>query len=536
MKAFNKYVDINKRSLLLAMTECIRPMQEFYDPKRRYLPFFHNSMTKGEHFGNRHHDGFSVSHIPGRWLNGLLNIENLLDLPIDENAINNLRYWAFESLEGAAIGFPACIDTKNENMVLVKKTDLHNLREVMHALVALSAYRGDKKAFELACNLISCVDKYFDYDNCIFKEQSYMDDTGAQATCCAAMPNEKFPFPATFGRYIGPLVKFYRTTGYSKAIIQAIKLKDACFRKILNKDGELDVRIFGNHTHSITSMMSSLALLGETIRDDDILRRVHSFMGNGLKSIALDFGWCIENYQRTDFVGEINNTVDIMETCLILAKAGFPNYYARAEKIIRTHLLPAQLLDTSFIPDCNDPNDSGNFQLAKRSKGAFGFPCPFGHEDHPGSDISFNWDIVGGGAEGLCEAWKERTTVESNLVSINLLFDYEDQNIVFSNPYDGLGMASIILKKPVTIRVRIPGNCSDQNIRINGGKFEKDNQWIYIFDGELGKKISIDFALQEKFEYYSFRDKSLKFRYWGEEITGAVSVGKRLCYFPEIDA
>lgn len=56
-------------------------------------------------------------------------------------------------------------------------------------------------------------------------------------------------------------------------------------------------------------------------------------MENGLQQIAVDFGWCIEGYARWDDVGEINNTADILETCLILGKWGYPGYYARSERI-----------------------------------------------------------------------------------------------------------------------------------------------------------------------------------------------------------
>ena len=47
----------------------------------------------------------------------------------------------------------------------------------------------------------------------------------------------------------------------------------------------------------------------------------------------MEFGWCLENDLRTDLVGEINNSRDLMEACLYLGKNGFEGYYGKAEKM-----------------------------------------------------------------------------------------------------------------------------------------------------------------------------------------------------------
>ena len=54
--------------------------------------------------------------------------------------------------------------------------------------------------------------------------------------------------------------------------------------------------------------------------------------------------------------------------------------------MLRSHILPAQLLDVSFLTDETSEDDALD-HLAGRMEGAFGFPCPYGHEYDPGSDI-----------------------------------------------------------------------------------------------------------------------------------------------------
>ena len=77
MKTMNKYVNVNKRDLRLALKEALRPMMTFFDPSHGNIPYFGNCMT-GENWGNAHSTTFSMAHIPGRWLNGLLNAEDVL--------------------------------------------------------------------------------------------------------------------------------------------------------------------------------------------------------------------------------------------------------------------------------------------------------------------------------------------------------------------------------------------------------------------------------------------------------------------------
>ncbi len=523
-----KYVEVNRRDLRLALRESLRPMQTFLDPEHGWLPYFGNNMA-GEEFGNRLDTGLSVSHVPGRWLNALLSAEDVLgreEAALDEDVVNKLAYWAHRCVADSPVGLPPHIDL--ETLEMTKTVDLHNLRETMHALAALTRYRQDEKARALALRLIDTVDRYYDYDAGRFDAERWSAATGGREVAWDRR------FPRSFGRYIGPLVKFWKATGEPAALRQALRLKDVCFRGTLNERGDYDPLVFGFHTHSTTSMISSLAILGDAVGDRRILERCRAFLENGLREIAADFGWCIEGYARQDDVGEINNTADILETCLILGKWGYPGYYARAERILRTHLLPAQLLDTHFIPEPEDPADPARYHLASRSRGAFGFPCPYGHEySKDASWISFNWDIVGGGAEGLCEAIRAQWSRDGGLLSINLLFDADSELFSFRNPYDGDGTAALTVHAPLNaLRVRIPGGCA--GVKAENAAGFADGEWLYLsgFTQEVPIRLLYDF--RETVTDSPFRGRFFTFRRLGEEVTGAVNGDKRLCFFPEI--
>ena len=528
---YNKYVEVNQRDLYAAIANGIWPMLNNYDPKRNMLPYFGNVMSQGSDFGNSHDSGCSLSHIPGRWLNALLEAENTIDISVNDKHIEILRRWAFRSMEGDDVFLPVWIDT--DTLDIIKKVDLHNLRETLLAFSALCQYRDDEKAYELAIKLIANADKYYDYKSFTFLYDKFTADTGSEVAYYDPHKKIALPFPQNFGRYIGALVKFYKATGSKEAISQAIRLKETCFDRVLNERGDYLPDLFGFHTHSTTSMISSLAQLGQIINDNGILLRVKNFMEKGLNEIALDFGWCIEGYKREDFVGEINNTTDILETCLILGHAGYTDYYARAEILLRNHILPSQLLDTSFIPEIDDVGDDSIYKMASRSRGAFGFPTPVGHEDHAGARISFNWDISGGGVSGLCEAYKHRVNISNHLISINMLFDYKDAYIKFLNPYDGKGKSIIVVTRQISIRIRMPRNIGD--IKVYGCDYFIDKGWLYLLNSGVGCLITVDFDFQTSEQTYCFRNNRFTFQFKGEEVQKATSKGKRLCFFEALD-
>ena len=525
---FKKYVSCNTHDLNLAIREGMRPMQTFFDTTKDNLPFFGNEMAPKCH--NFHNPTFSAGHIPGRWLCALLHAEEVTGIPADPQAVENLKKWAFASLEEHPIGFPSCMNF--EKMEFIDATDLHNLREIMHALFALVNWRQDDHARELALGVIRALNRYFDFDNAKFDEEKYTRETGAKAmySCCA--PSEGLLFPIHFGRYIGPLVKFWRASGEPEALEQAIRLKDTCFRHILLESGDYDAVRFGGHTHSTTAMISSLAQLGDVTNDPAIFERIDAFFKNGLRKIALPFGWCIEGNHRHEIVGEINNTSDIMETCIIMGKHGYSGYYAQAEQILRAHFLPAQLLDPCFIPEDEESSHVDTYRMASRSVGAFGFPTPYGHEDHPGAWISFNWDIVGGGVNGLCEAYKACVSAENGVITIPLHFAADRDTHTVSDPYQNNGIMTVTPKADnLRLKIRIPERATVRSVSV---PHTAEGEWLYPAPVKSDESIEIAFDFETIDITKDFRGNRITYRWHGEEVIGANNGDRRLCFFPTI--
>src|SRR5690606_4917158 len=78
-RQFNRKVQTNSTDLGLAIREGCNPMQQMLDNDHDNLPYFGNVMS-GDDPRNFHYYNFSLGHIPGRWLNALLNAEDVLQV------------------------------------------------------------------------------------------------------------------------------------------------------------------------------------------------------------------------------------------------------------------------------------------------------------------------------------------------------------------------------------------------------------------------------------------------------------------------
>lgn len=534
---FPNRVQVNNSDLYLAIREGMRPMQEWYDTDHDFLPFFWNYIS-GPRYGNSHHRSYSAVHAMGRWLDALANAQEITGATVSDEAYDHLTYWAYRIFENQT-GMMANLNLETFDFEDV--CDLHNLREAMYAFAALLKRNpNDQRAKDAAAHLIDMVDRYTNFETGEWKTDLYEAERNGKVECGASSEREIYRFSSTLGRYIGGLVRLYLSWPYQKALDQAIRLTNTALNVVLLPDGKFDTKRFAEHLHSTSSMISGIAMLGSLIGDMAILERVKIFMENGYYDMALDFGWCLENMTRPDdLVGEINNTGDYLEACLCLGKAGYSTYYDRADKMIRCHILPSQLLDVSFISDEPSPDCSIN-HMASRMKGAFGFPCPYGHEYEPGSEISFNWDIVGGGVSSLCWAARHIVTQINGTASINLQFDIEHPLLSYQSPYQHRGIMRLKMNKDMPVRILLPKDTDwtslERELQIAKLNYTKQGLWLYLYDLYENGVLEMPVIFNRKTVHYRFRKHEFDVVYAGNQIQSMTTQGnKRLLFFNACD-
>ncbi len=523
--------DVNTTDIADAIRLGCRSMHRAFNAQDGEIPFFGARVRPLAELS-----GSNESHIPGRHLNALLEAEDVLDLPLAEDCIDKHARAAFFSYSHAPLPLHRVHQTQRGEGIPNELAD-HDLREGFHALYALAKYRYSDRAQELAAASIDTICTYWIPD-----EEWQVDRIGRELAI--TFQDGYQTFIQRLARAIGPLVKYYRATGHGPALKLAIALKEKALREFFLPDGSFTPERFGSHAHSTTCVLSSLAQLADLLQDAPLMQRVKIFYDNGLWDIRDQIGWSIEVAERgTNCLrGEANNTGDILETALILGQWGYTEYYADAERILRSHLLPSQLRDISFIVEPDNPSNlDGRRNVADRLRGAFGFPAQYGHEpvgiwtsDKP--RIGFNLDIVGGAVASLCAAYRHVSRFDASGHWVNLLFDQQTNAIEIQSPYTHPHLA-LRLKKNGPLHLRLPPWVRPEQVKVDGpaGIPLHANGYLIFATPAINRWLRFDFALPVRDETLTWRDQAIRARFRGDEVIAMENFAQDLTFFDPLD-
>ena len=241
----------------------------------------------------------------------------------------------------------------------------------------------------------------------------------------------------------------------------------------------------------------------DALDDGALMLQVMAFCEDGLWAMRDELGWsCESTEQEESDHGETNNSGDMLETALILGRWGFSEYYHDAERMLRGHLLPSQVRDTSFIVDPPNPDGvDGLRDVADRHLGSYGFPAPYGHKSvgKGRGNLSFNMDIVGGTVASLCEAYREVVREEVTGHWVNMLFDHETDAVRVRSPYGGCGLTVEVLKAG-PLFVRIPPWVDRAKLKVEGtgGLPTWSDDYLFISQPTVRQPIRINFPLEDQ--------------------------------------
>ena len=518
---YGKLKEVNAADVAGAVRLGCRTMQSVFNADDNDVPFFSSQVRPDAHLGFS--GAHSEAHVPGRHLNALLNAEAAVGVELDEAAVRKHAAAAYFSFGGP---LPVPLNRHRPDGPLDFFLT-HNLREGLHALYALVAYRGEERAHDLAEACIAALLELWSPEHG-WDRQRCRERIGVE-------PVER-TLVSGIARMLGPLVKYCRATSSGAALDLALHLCERLLVDAFPADGRYRPRVHGGHTHSTTCVMSSLAQLAELTGDTALLHRVKAFYDHGLPAISDWLGWVIENNaeHRTPDRGEVNNSGDIVETALILGRAGYPQYLEDAERIVRCHILPAQLRDIGFIVEPPNPDGGdGRRNVAVRHRGAFGFPAPYGHEPLGVDGVSFNMDIVGGAVGSLCEVYRDTTTHGPIGHRVNLLLDHETDAIAVTTNAGGATL-QVELKQPGPLWIRIPSWADRGEIQVAGARFV--GACLFLPQHPVGTPVTLSYELPTREVVLQHRTRDIRVRLEGDSVVAMDNFGADLTFFDPIDS
>lgn len=528
---------VNDSGLHGAIRFGCRTMRHVFNADDDDVPFFSSRLRPDARLGfSAHH---SESHVPGRHLNGLLAAEASApdanaDREILGRAVATHRRALMRSYGGS---LPLALNRLQPADEPPISFCPHNLREGFHGLYALACHWRDDEAAHVAESSIGAIRQLWHPGRGWDEEQIRAAGLNYQA-CQGFVHGE--------ARMLGPLVKLHRATGSLPALRLAEDLVEKLTHEIFLEDGAFTPGRFATtHAHSVTCCLSSLAQFADLREDQGVMQRVRAFYDNGLWHMRDAIGWSPESVGQTGSDhGEANNTGDIVETALILGAHGWPQYDHDAERILRAHLLPSQLLDVSFVAEPDNPhNEDGLRDVAQRHQGAWGFPAPYGHESVGSgrAGLSFNMDIVGGVTGSLCAAIDAVMGSDGDGHHIRLLLGHETDDLRLQVPYGqyaGGEVLNITVKRHGALHIQLPHWVDGTKVRVDPVReeFSVDDEGLHISEPTVGEEIRVHFALPEhELTLTQHHDTPINVSLQGDRVVAMDNLGADLTFFPALD-
>lgn len=377
------------------------------DTDRQHLPYWNCEFDKGDlqYFKHGPYDGEGVwdrIHNTGRVLHGLTMAEAITGEKTDPTIIADLTR-IMVGVFSAGDGLPGDSDTKDGKRAM----SLHNLREALNGLTAL-IQRGEPQAAPLAQQLVRRLRASLDD-----KGRLHMDRLPSYVGAYSSQPHME-------GRTVDALVRYYRVSGDAVALETAGLITGFALKHCFTEVGAL-TPLAGTHGHSINVLVAGMIDYAIEINDAALLAQARRTFDVGLAQINSSFGWSMESVHRLVLRGEANNTGDLLRAALLLGRAGFPEYYGRAERILRGHLLPSQLLDVSGYSDDPAAKEDRYRSLASRCRGGFAVPTPNDLQLNPQAPLHI-CDITSGAVDALCETYRAAVQEDAQDARVHLLF------------------------------------------------------------------------------------------------------------------
>lgn len=463
-----------------------RALLGILDTDRHHLPYWSCVFDQGDIQGFKHgpYDGEGVwdrLHNAGRVLHGLGMAEAITGEQTDPAIIADLTRYIV-GLFSEDDGLPGDSDTKDGKRAM----SLHNLREALNGLTALIK-RGEAQATPLARQMVRRLRASLDDEG-----RLHMDRLPSYVGAYSSQPHME-------GRTVDALVRYYRVSGDAVALETAGLITEFALRHCFTAEGAL-TPLAGTHGHSINVLVAGMLDYAIEIHDAALLARVRRTFDVGLAQINSSFGWSMESVHRLVLRGEANNTGDLLRAALLLGRAGFPEYYGRAERILRSHLLPSQLRDVTGFSDNPAATEDRLRSLASRCRGGFGVPTPNDLQFTPQEPIHI-CDITSGALDALCETWHAAVQQDEQDARVHLLFSVSTPATQVQSELSRDGRIEVTAAAGRNIWVRIPAWVApaDVTLHVDGATVVPHFIGSYLFVANPGqaRAVRVNFPLRE---------------------------------------
>ncbi|MBN2287787.1 MAG: hypothetical protein JXQ83_00545 [Candidatus Glassbacteria bacterium] len=267
--------------------------------------------------------------------------------------------------------------------------------------------------------------------------------------------------------WITPLIKYYQVTGSERARRMAVGLSNfvADYHGTSLKPGAvLGISNVHGALFALAGMIRTEAETGNAKQ----LEWAERLVRYSAEKLASSFGWVREMESREWMKPEDSNScetcavVDMIQCALLLAQAGYPEYWDLVECYVRNYFTGAQVLDTGWLKSAGQRQDnvaSSYSSVPERVRGCFvGWGAPNDLVDEKARVKGAIQNCCGPhGAWGLFLVWHRIAAAGDGAVRVNLSLNKETPwcRVSSHRPYSG--RVEVLMHRTMPLFVRVPG-------------------------------------------------------------------------------
>jgi hypothetical protein len=291
------------------------------------------------------------------------------------------------------------------------------------------------------------------------------------------------------GRQILPLVRYYELTNNQTTLLLAQGLTNYVMYHagVFEPDGsyrETQSRNQG-HVHSRLATAAGVLSLGMLLKKEELVKWAKKVFDWTLETQSSTFGWVAEHVDLYCRACETCCITDAIENVILLAHAGFENYWNVLERFTRNHLLESQCPRCGGFDGRSMPNDFCWLDVERKmptlNRGASGCCSP-------------------AGVRALFLVWDNIVTREGELVKVNLSLNRVTKWVDVQSFLPYRGEVLVAVKEALDLAVRVPNwvKKSEVKVFLNGssvsGEWAKD--FIKLGGLKRGAQVLVQYPVR----------------------------------------
>ena len=355
---------------------------------------------------------------------------------------------------------------------------------------------------------------------------------------------------AMWGRQVMPLIRYHEVTGNADAFelaenfVANIVHRSGVFHKDGSFNGALEYR--NGHFHTRMGTLDAVARFATFTGDSSLIAWVKKCYDWALTQCTA-FGWTPGDMQDQAYEHETCSVVDAISVGVTLAKAGYHEYWETVERFLRNQLTEAQLLDTSWIEECQDksrdtPRRRTYYKVAQRLRGAFaGYSAPndyvYDGKWGRGHVMDVQGCCVASGTRGLHVGWSHIVTESRGRVSVNLLLSRGTRwlDVHSHMPHEGrvdldvnTDIPQLLMRMPEWAPfggVEVTRTRGSERVETTGRRLSWTGRFVKLGAAAAGERISVRFPLRERRTVERAVDREFTVDWRGDDVVGISPAG-----------